>query len=184
MHIHLCFWNILEWFALKNVLNLPQVKIKHLQKEDLSEIHLHWQTKGGRPCGFVSSICKLQCCGSKPLISHPLCPHRRAAVRVYVKSTHVNTRSDRSDLAQVDRTTPVTSTSLRWPPQGSQSIPAVGRLRVWEVMKGAVPGTAVWFVVTVLTAVGFVRSLYDNENDYWITWGFRRGEGSERAWVW
>jgi len=137
-----------------------------------------------RPCGFVSSICKRQCCGLKPLISHPLCLHSHATIWVNVKSTHVNTHSNRTDLTRVDRPTPVTSTSIRWPLQGSQSIPAVGRLRVWEVMKGAVPGTAVWFVVTVLTAVGFVRSLYDNENDYWITWGFGRGEGIEWAWVW
>lgn len=34
-------------------------------------------------------------------------------------------------------------------------------------------GTAVSFVLTMQTAVGFVRSLYDNENHYRITWGFR-----------
>lgn len=179
MHIHLCIWNILKWFALKNVVAFIG------QNQTLTEGRPFRDSfaladERVRPCGFVSSMC----CGSKPLISHPLCLHRHAAIRVYVKSTHVNTRSDRTDLAQVDRTTPVTSTFLRWPLEGSQSIPALGRLRVWEVMKGAVPGTAVWFVVTVLTAVGFVRSLYDNENDYWITWGFGRGEGIERAWVW
>lgn len=34
-------------------------------------------------------------------------------------------------------------------------------------------GTSVSFVLTMQTAVGFVRSLYDNENHYRITWGFR-----------
>lgn len=34
-------------------------------------------------------------------------------------------------------------------------------------------GTAASFVLTMQTAVGFVRSLYDNENHYRITWGFR-----------
>lgn len=33
--------------------------------------------------------------------------------------------------------------------------------------------TAVSFVLTMQTGVGFVRSLYDNENHYRITWGFR-----------
>lgn len=34
-------------------------------------------------------------------------------------------------------------------------------------------GTAASFVLTMQTGVGFVRSLYDNENHYRITWGFR-----------
>ncbi len=37
-------------------------------------------------------------------------------------------------------------------------------------------GTAASFVLTMQTAVGFVRSLYDNENHYRITWGFRTWE--------
>lgn len=45
-------------------------------------------------------------------------------------------------------------------------------------------GTAASFVLTMQTAVGFVRSLYDNENHYRITWGFRtwdQWEGEGRA---
>lgn len=36
--------------------------------------------------------------------------------------------------------------------------------------------TAASFVLTMQTGVGFVRSLYDNENHYRITWGFRTWE--------
>lgn len=41
------------------------------------------------------------------------------------------------------------------------------------VVKQTLKGTAASFVLTMQTAVGFVRSLYDNENHYRITWGFR-----------
>lgn len=34
-------------------------------------------------------------------------------------------------------------------------------------------GTDASCVLTMQTAVGFVRSLYDNENHYRITWGFK-----------
>lgn len=39
--------------------------------------------------------------------------------------------------------------------------------------KQTLKGTAASFVLTMQTGVGFVRSLYDNENHYRITWGFR-----------
>lgn len=41
------------------------------------------------------------------------------------------------------------------------------------VIELTLKGTAASFVLTMQTAVGFVRSLYDNENHYRITWGFR-----------
>lgn len=44
------------------------------------------------------------------------------------------------------------------------------------VVELTLKGTAASFVLTMQTAVGFVRSLYDNENHYRITWGFRTWE--------
>lgn len=44
------------------------------------------------------------------------------------------------------------------------------------VVEQTLKGTAASFVLTMQTAVGFVRSLYDNENHYRITWGFRTWE--------
>lgn len=60
--------------------------------------------------------------------------------------------------------------SLLWPTekQNKKSFVTPGE----QTLKG----TAASFVLTMQTAVGFVRSLYDNENHYRITWGFRTWE--------
>lgn len=51
-----------------------------------------------------------------------------------------------------------------------------GKKKNDTVVEQTLNGTAVSFVLTMQTAVGFVRSLYDNENHYRITWGFRTWE--------
>lgn len=68
------------------------------------------------------------------------------------------------------------------PSQSSREKKDSNKISFVTVCKKTLQWTDASFVLTMQTAVGFVRSLYDNENHYRITWGFRTWEqqGGER----